>query len=166
MTDRITVTGDRFSEEQIRRLTLQLIDLRGFWPMVVPVFVGWMRQQFDTAGAFAGRPWAPLSPTYASWKARHAPGKGLLVFAGGIRQAASRPERTATPRSLTLTIDDSKWGHGPKKKPGPVLEYHQEGIAGRLPARPLVFGSPLPPAAALELDGAADRYVADLLRRL
>lgn len=166
MSDKVTVTGDKHSEEQIRRLSMQLTDLRGFWPMLVPVVTGWWRQQFETEGAFAGRPWAPLSPAYAAWKSAHAPGKGLLIFAGGIRQAASRPERTALPRSLTLTVDDSKWGHGPKKVAAPILQYHQDGVPGRLTARPLVFGSPLPPAAAADLDAVAGRYVADLLRRL
>ena len=165
MPDTVKVSGDDYTNEQIRRLAVQLADLRGFWPLVVPVFIGWMRQQFETQGAFGGRRWAPLSPDYAAWKQRHAPGKGLLVFSGGIRQAASRPTRTATPRALTLTIDDSTFGHGPRKVKRPILQHHQAG-GGRLPARPLVFGSPLPPAAAAEMDAVGDRYVHDLLRRL
>lgn len=161
----VRVSGDGPSEEQIRRLAAQLSDLRGFWPKVVPLFIVWMRLQFESEGAYFGRPWAPLSPEYRVQKERLAPGKGILVFAGGIRQAASRPKRTVTPRSLTLTIPDDEWGHGPRGVKRPILQHHQAG-GGNLPARPLIFTGPLPGPAAAELQGAANEYVADLLRRM
>lgn len=148
----ISIHGDREVNTRIQQFELLLSDLRPFWPMVVPLFAGWMRQQFDTEGAFAGRPWPRLSPQYALFKSRVRPGKKILQFDGDLRQAVSRPRRQAGPRSLTLTIDD------------PKVEYHQEGKG--VPARPLVFGSPLPFAAARELDLAAERYVGDFLRRL
>lgn len=140
--------ADRF----YRRVELLLSDLRPFWPLVVPIVTGWWRMQFETEGGFAGRPWAALSPAYAEWKQANFPGKPILQADGALRQAASRPSRLATPHSLTLTIDDEK------------LEFHQDGTP-RMPARPLVFGDPLPPAAALEVQAAADRYVGDFLRR-
>lgn len=167
MAEHISVTGDKPTVEQLKTLMFKLDDLRIFWGQhVAPMHIRWMASQFETEGGFAGRPWAPLSPTYAAWKSLHAPGRGILYFAGGIRQAASKPKHIELPRSLTLIFDDSEWGHGPKKKLGPVLQFHQEGVPGRLAARPLVFGYPLPPAAAAELDEVADRYVADLLSRL
>jgi hypothetical protein len=140
------------ADRYYRRVEELLSDLRPFWPLVVPIVTGWWREQFDTEGGFAGRPWAALSPAYAEWKAQKYPGKTILQATGDLRQAASRPSRTSTPRSLTLSIDD------------PKLEYHQDGT-GRMPARPLVFGDPLPPAAALEIEAAAERYVGDFLRR-
>lgn len=149
---RVTVDAHD-AERRIRRLSLMLSDLRPFWPLVVPVFTGWLRRQFETEGEFAGSRWAPLSPAYAAWKSKVRPGKSLLVFDGTMRRAASNPIRSATPRTLTLSIEDDKLG------------YHQEG-GTNLPARPLVFGSPLPPMAELELRRAADRYVTDLLRRI
>lgn len=139
-------------QRRIQRLALFLQDLRSFWPTVVPLVTGWWRSQFESEGQFAGRPWAPLSPAYANWKAAAYPGKGILQAAGALRQAASRPERDAQPRSLTLTITDDK------------LPYHQTGTR-RMPTRPLVFDT-LPPFAERELESAADRYIADLLRRL
>lgn len=37
-----------------------LRDLRGLWPRLVPLFIGFERQQFETEGAAGGEPWAPF----------------------------------------------------------------------------------------------------------
>lgn len=150
---RIRITGAEQAEKRIRQFELLLSDLRPFWPIVTRLFVGWMSRQFDTQGGFAGRPWAALSPDYAIFKSQHAAGRGILNFTGAMRRAATSPKRIVTPRSLTLEIDD------------PKIEYHQEGTS-RMPARPVVFGSPLPVRAQAELDMAAEHYVSDFLRRL
>lgn len=147
------IFGDRDAERRIEQLALFLTDLRPFWPEVARLARSWWKRQFDTQGTFGGHPWAALSPTYAQWKARVYPGKPILQATGAMKRAASNPSRAATPTSLTLTIEDAKVG------------YHQEG-GGRLPARPLVFGDPLPAAARAELQQAADAYVRDLLNRL
>lgn len=139
--------------EQLQKLAVFMTDLRTFWPRIVPLVTGWWREQFDTQGGFAGKEWAPLSPDYAARKAVMFPGKPILQATGALKQAASRPSRVQTPVSLTLTIDD------------PKLEYLQDGT-DRMPARPLVFGEPLPAAAAAELQVAADEYVSDLLGRI
>lgn len=148
---RIHVDDDD-ADRELRVIAAGLGDLRSFWPMLVPLVTSWWRRQFETQGAFAGDPWAPLSPTYAVWKASRAPGKPILQLTGAMKQAVSRPHRAQTPTSLTLTVDDEKLGH------------HQEG-GGRLPARPVIFGDPLPPIAALELDRVAEEYVTDLIAR-
>lgn len=165
-SDRITVVGDDEAEARIRAAVMRFEDLRPFWPMVTRLFTSWMSRQFETSGAFAGRPWAPLSPAYAAWKSAHGGDKRPLVFSGGLLQAATRTKRTALPRSLTLTIPDDEWGHGPNKVKRPILQFHQEGTP-KMPARPLVFsGSALPPGPAAELDDAAETYVRDILNRL
>ncbi|MDQ5821232.1 MAG: hypothetical protein M3540_07325 [Actinomycetota bacterium] len=94
-----------------------------------------------------------MSERYALIKRSTHPGKGLLIRTGALRQAASRPDRVATARELILRIDD------------PKLRHHQSGNA-RMPARPLVFGSPLPPDAARELEAVATSYIRDLLHRV
>lgn len=139
--------------EQLQKLAVFLTDLRAFWPRVVPLVTGWWRRQFETEGSFAGHAWSPLSPDYAARKASLYPGKGILQATGALRGAASRPARAQTPTSLTLSIDDPKLG------------YHQAGTP-RMPARPLVFGEPLPAAATAELQVVAEEYVTDLLRRI
>lgn len=145
------------ADRQLQRIALGLSDLRSFWPRVNSLFIGWMKQQFDTEGAYAGRPWQPLAASTLARKARLGRRLNILQETGQARMAASRPERFATPRSLTLVIDDSGPAHGP------VLQFHQTGDG--VPARPLVFGDPLPFAAAQELEREAEDYVRDLLRR-
>lgn len=147
---------DVASRARLGKLNLFLSDLRPFWPLLVPVVTGWWRLQFKSQGGFAGHPWAALSPGYAEAKAADpnvVSGAGILVSRGALKQAASKPSRSVSPTQLTLTIDD------------PKLQYHQSGT-GTMPARPLVFGSPLPAEAQASLNHIADVYVRDLLRRL
>lgn len=144
---------DHGEQERIEKLAVFMQDLRPFWPLIVPLVTAWWRAQFETEGEFGGQRWAPLSAHYAARKAIDHPGKKILEATGALRRSASTPRRSVTPMSLTLTIDD------------PKLEYHQEGT-GRMPARPLVFGDPLPVAARAELQHVADEFVNDLLRRL
>lgn len=141
-------------DEQVRRLegfAAQMADLRGFWPVLVPVFIGWMREQFATEGAWGGRKWARLSPAYAVEKARLYPGKGILIATGDMRKAASKPKRTVTPSSLTLEIVD------------PKIEFHQDGTE-RMPARPVVPAL-LPAVAYNQVQELAELYVTETLSR-
>jgi hypothetical protein len=140
------------------RFTLRISDLRPFWPLVIPIFIGWMHEQFESEGRFGGHPWPALSDDYAEQKARDHPGAGILVAEGDLRQAASRPRRHVLPHELTLEVD---WE---SEKGEPVdLSWHQEGTA-KMPARPLLFGEPLPMQARAELDRAAELYVAESIR--
>ena len=148
----ITITGDEAYQRKLEQLRLHLLDLRGFWPMLVPLVHGFMREQFDSEGSWGGQTWAPLSPAYAIEKARTHPGKSILIREGTLRRAASDMRREQTPRTLLMWVDD------------PVAAYHQEGT-DRMPARPLI-PDPLPQSAYREVDLAAEEYVSVLVRRL
>jgi hypothetical protein len=148
----VEVTGDDAYERKLELLRLQLQDLRSFWPMLVPLVGAWMGTLFETEGASIGRKWAPLSPTYAREKARSHPGRSILIREGGLRDAASRMSRVATPRTLTMSIDD------------PVAAFHQTGT-DKMPARPLI-PDVLPPEWARDVDLAATEYVSTLVRDL
>lgn len=117
-----------------------------------------MKAQFDSEGAFwsLGERWTPLSPAYAAQKAILWGDRPILQASGQAYRAALNPTRSVTPRSLTLTIDDSGSQHGP------VLQYHDEGDG--VPKREVV-GDTLPPLAVFELNRAADDYLRDLLGR-
>jgi hypothetical protein len=155
----IDLEGDEEARRNLQRLLYALTDLRPFWPLVIPLFIGWMRRQFETEGAFAGAPWAQLSPAYAAWKAQHYPLRGILVAEGDLRAAASKPKRRTTATQLTLTID---WA---AEKGEPVnLGWHQAGTF-TMPARPLLFTT-MPAAAQVELERAAEHYVEDMIQRL
>lgn len=148
----IRLTGDGEFDRKAKQLQLFFEDLRTFWPLLVPVFIGWMGAQFSTEGGFGGQAWAPLSPQYAAWKSTHYPGRTILIRDGALRRAASEPRREATPRTLTLWIDDD------------VAGYHQDGT-DRMPARPLI-PEPLPQSAIRDIDDAAHEYVSTLVRNL
>jgi hypothetical protein len=159
------LVGGEAEQRRIRALSLAVSDLRRFWPMLVPVVSNWWKRQFETSGAFGGRPWAPLTEPYGDYKATKAPGKPLLVYSSGLKRAAARPIRTQSPRTLILTIDDSDYGHGPDKVKRSIVSFHQEGTP-RMVARPIVFGDPLPAEAQGELQAVAESYLTDFLRRL
>lgn len=144
---------DADARRRLKLFETLLSDLRPFWPLVVTLQRKWWKYQFDSEGRFAGPGWTPLSPVYALQKARRYPGRGILHASGDMRRAADSPERSVTPYTLTLTIDD------------PKLQYHQEGTPN-MPARPLVFGDPIPAVAAIELEEAAERYVTQMWGRL
>lgn len=148
----VVVTGDEEFQRKVAQLQLFLQDLRTFWPLLVPVFVGWMGAQFSTEGGWGGQTWAPLSPNYAAWKSVHFPGRSILIRDGDLRRAASEPRREVTPTTLSLWIDD------------PVATYHQDGT-DRMPARPLIPDR-LPAVALAEVDEAAHEYVSTLVRQL
>ena len=148
---KIRVTGDEDAERALRGFVATMLDLRPFWPLVVPMFIRWMREQFESEGAWGGSKWAPLTPAYAAYKATHFPGQSILIAHGKLRAAASSPERLATPSSLTLFILD------------PKAEFHQDGTP-RMVKRQIIPDN-LPAEADLDLHELADRYVAEAVAR-
>lgn len=137
----------------IRALARFMNDLRPMWPLITALHQHWMSEQFKSEGGFAGERWQPLSPGYAEWKDKHYPGRGILVATGAMRSATQNPRRDALPLSLTLTVTDEKIG------------YHQDGT-DRMPARPVLFGDPLPPGAEEELRGVVEGYVDEIVAKL
>lgn len=72
--------------------------------------------------------WAPLSPEYAAWKAKHYPGKPILVRSGAMKAGFSWE---AKKRSMRV-INRVRAGQGRGSTPRWV--YHQDGTA-TMPAR-------------------------------
>lgn len=153
----VDVQGDEDAERKIRTLALFLADLRPFWPRVSTLTTSWIRRNFETEGVFWGlSKWTALSPAYAERKRILWGDRPILQASRQMKKAFSKPERQATPRTLTLVFDDAGEHHGP------VAQYHQEGDG--VPRRPII-GETLPPVAVLELEAAGRAYVTDLLRR-
>lgn len=147
----IELHGFTQAERDLRGFAATMLDLRPFWPLVVPLFVAWMAENFSSEGDWGGEPWAPLTADYAAAKAQRYGGRSILIASGALRAAASRPQRVATPSSLTLTIVDDTIG------------YHQDGT-DKMPARPVIPDA-LPFSAEAELQLAADAYISDMARR-
>lgn len=166
------IEGLSESERALALLLAGLTDLRPFWPLVVPAFIRWMREQFDSEGAWGGEHWAPLSPDYLAWKMQRYPGKPILQATGDLRRAASEPHRRVTPQFLELIVDDSGYRHGSDSERA-VAPYHQfgggskeiGGSEGRPPKREII-PEILPPEALADLDRLAEEYVGDLARRV
>lgn len=85
-------------------------------------------EQFRSEGArLLKSVWAPLSPRYAAWKARHFPGKPILQRTGEMMTGFTR-------RPLVIERVDSNSGtFGSDRKPA---KWHQHGTR-RMPARPI-----------------------------
>lgn len=147
----IEMRGFTEAERSLRGFAATMLDLRPFWPLVVPLFIRWMAEQFESEGEWGGEGWAPLTADYAAYKATKYPGKSILIASGQLRGAASRPTRLATPSSLTLTIEDR------------TIDYHQDGT-DKMPARPVIPDA-LPASAEAELELAAEAYIAEMAHR-
>lgn len=178
MAGEIVLEGADEYDAALAKLTELIADLRPFWPLVVPLFVGWVGKQFDSEGAYFGEHWAPLTEPYATRKMQLYPSKGLLSAEGDLRKAATTPTREVRPESLVLRITSyektershattpsgrrsrARVGLGHLMDPG----WFQEGT-GRMAARPLLAET-LPPEADMQLREAADQYITENAAKL
>jgi hypothetical protein len=153
-------------DAKIARLIELVRDLRPFWPLIIPLYVEWEGQQFDSGGEFWGDPWAELTPDYAAWKTEHYPGRGILMAEGDLRHAAQSPRRVATATTLLLTIEPFQKQRGPGAGRRIDPSWFQEGT-DTMVARPLLPTSGLLTAAAeAEISEAANRYFQEMMRRV
>ncbi len=104
------IDGDR---ELSRKLHGMLGAVSDWSPAFAKVAADWsdtMDRKFaaegnlETGSEQAG--WAPLSPKYAAWKAKHYPGKGILQRTGALREAAVNPETTISPKRLRMVVNN------------------------------------------------------------
>ncbi|MBL8909869.1 MAG: phage virion morphogenesis protein [Archangium sp.] len=115
-------------------------------PKLVPVLERATGQQFDARGAGpdAGS-WAPLSISYAKWKAAHYPGKPLLERTGALREGLTQSGSANARRD----IGSNELTFGTRSVP--YASAHQTGTE-RMPARPLFdFGPDFEKALELAL---------------
>lgn len=124
-----SVEGETQVDRTLTRFADNIKDARPVWDKLAGRFARLERRQFAGEGTFSGG-WAPLSPAYAAWKARHYPGKPILERTGELK-------RDLTERPLAIEV----------LEPGFLLlgtareygEFHQRG-AGDLPQRrPIEF---------------------------
>lgn len=159
MSDYFHVRDDvDLAQRDLEYLARFLVDLRAFWPLLTTRVIGWISRNFETEGSSWTGGWEPLSVNYAAWKSVQFPGKGILSMYGDLRRAATTPNRTVTPNSLTLTIEGYTHSTtGKELDPG----WFQEGT-NRMPARPLI-GEMLTPEMEVEVHEAADIYIDGLI---
>jgi len=97
------------------------------------------REQFDSQGVrLTGDVWAPLSPRYAAWKARHFPGQPILRLTDVL--FASMTHR---PLGVDRVTDHSgEFGTNVRSRRGAPYPYYLQHGTRFMPARPLVRRTP------------------------
>jgi hypothetical protein len=73
-----TMLGEVVLARELSRFGDSVRDFRPVWSEIKADFHRIEAEQFDSQGARSGNPWAPLSPNYAAWKAKVAPGQPTL----------------------------------------------------------------------------------------
>lgn len=153
----IKVEIDTLSFEAVMNgLEAGLRDLTPVWPDVRDILIAFVKQHFATQGAYVSDPWRPLSPAYARWKAKHAPGKSILRFRD--RLYGSLTEANHAEQIYDATPDRLEWGTRV-----PYARIHQTGslkMQDRPPKRVV-----LPAPTRAEGERIADAFLAHMLRR-
>lgn len=126
----IRITGAGFEPFQLvlERWENQLDDSEPVFQSLARQFAKSQQQQFSKVGGHTGARWAPLSPRYAAWKARHYPGKPILQLSGDLKDSLTK-------RPFGV---DEVWDKG--MVVGTAIsyaKYHQNGTA-TMPARPII----------------------------
>lgn len=84
--------GDAQVERTLERFAEHAEDVSPAWEAIASRLTVVERRQFASEGRTGSGGWAPLSPRYAAWKARHYPGQPILVATGALRRSlTTRP---------------------------------------------------------------------------
>lgn len=86
ITFTFNVAGLQEIKTGIERFSEGVSDLTPAWEDIRDLFWDIEGGQFDAEGQGGDGPWAPLSPTYANWKAIHY-GTPILELTGALRQS-------------------------------------------------------------------------------
>ena len=93
--------------------------------------------QFDTQGSRGGQGWQALSPNYARWKARHHPGKPILVLSGQMRAALTEPGSRGAEKTIRGRDKYARFGVKESGNIGKIASFHQFGTR-RMPVRKVI----------------------------
>lgn len=138
---RTQIIGGRGVIERLRAVRARALDLRPFWNEVfAPKYFATVQDLFALegqrrrdSGRFGGGSWAPLSPSYAAWKARHYPGERILSRTGALRDSLAWTGSGLGPGGVWLaTKQGVEFGTAI-----PYAQYHAKGT-GTMPARPFM----------------------------
>jgi phage gpG-like protein len=78
------IMGDVVLARAMSRFGEGVSDFRPVWEQIRDDFVRIEGEQFDSEGGRGGEPWAPLSSSYAAWKAKHFPGMPIMRLTGQL----------------------------------------------------------------------------------
>lgn len=118
--------GDREIMRRLERIDDSINDASPAFNVMGDSLARAERRQFASQGAYGSGGWAPLSPAYARWKAKHYPGAKILHRTGDLEDSLTR-----RPFGIDVVEHDQAIF-------GTTLGYaieHQHGN-NRMPARP------------------------------
>ena len=140
--------GDVQLERTLARFDANVDDMTPAWEAMADEFAAIERRQFATQGRYASGGWAPLSPRYAAWKARHYPGKPILQREGDLVESLTRRPfgiEVITPDTMVVG-SDVEYGryhqHGdglPRRRPVELRESDRRKLT-KIAHRYLVTG--------------------------
>jgi len=85
---RLSILGEIQLHRALAGRIRAVTDFTPVWNHIADDYDDMMQTAFDHQGAYEGNPaWAPLSPKYAAWKARHYPGAKILFRTGALLHA-------------------------------------------------------------------------------
>lgn len=135
----VTLTFGVLGEEQVARTLDRLADraedLTPAWEVLRQRFLRVELRQFASEGRYSGG-WAPLSPRYAAWKARHYPGKTILRRTDELWRSLTVGPEIAILRPTEMTLGTavpyaihhqrpSTPGQPPRRRPLELSEYER-----------------------------------------
>lgn len=85
-----TFYGDVQLSRTLDRFAENVDDARPAWEAIADRFAHVERRQFRSEGRASSGGWAPLSPRYGAWKARHYPGRPILERDGDLVRSLTR----------------------------------------------------------------------------
>lgn len=124
---RLTFYGDTQLDRTLVRFSDHAQDARPAWRAIRREFIKLEKEQFATEGLVGSGGWRALSEPYATWKARHYPGKTILRRTDELyRSLTVGPAINVVERGFMLIGSDVEHG-----------AFHQSG-GPNLPKRPPV----------------------------
>lgn len=112
----LEVKGAKDVRMRFRKLKEGLDDLDKPLRESIPFLRAFVAANYESEGASSGAPWAPLSGPYAAWKARHYPGRPILVATGEMKARTLSVDAWKIEGNRLIFDPDSD-----------IWLYHQEG---------------------------------------
>jgi phage virion morphogenesis protein len=136
-TSGITVSGTRGVKQRIRGIKVRASNAERAWPSVGAYLSRTANKQFTTEGAYLGKPWKPLKPSYRLWKIRNGYSRKILVQTGDMKRSfTKRPMAVEeyAPGFAIFGSDNQKavWHHNGTRRNGKRVN----------PPRPILYVTP------------------------
>lgn len=98
---RLSVDGQAHVVERMQGMMQRVENWQPVLEEVGDVLLDYLSTAFETGGAGTAHGWAPLSPRYSRWKAKHYPGKPILTRTGALRKSLTEKQGAGSLYELT-----------------------------------------------------------------